>query len=32
VFKWDFIARLPDGDFTLPVATVRDWLGSRSDV
>ena len=31
-FKWDVIARLPDGDFTLPVATVRDWRASRTDV
>ena len=31
-FKWDVIAHLPDGDFTLPVVTVRDWLASRTDV
>ena len=28
-FKWDGIARLPDGDFELPVAAVHDWLASR---
>ena len=29
-FKREVIARLPQADFTLALATVRDWLSSRS--
>ena len=29
-FKWDVIARLPQADFTLALASVRDWISSRS--
>ena len=28
-FTWQIIARLPQGDFELPVAAVHDWLASR---
>ena len=28
-FTWQVIARLPQGDFELPVAAVHDWLASR---
>ena len=31
-FKWNVIASLPNGDFTLSVDTVRDWLASKTDV
>ena len=30
VFKWEVIARLPQADFTLALATGRNWLASRS--
>ena len=29
-FKWEVIARLPQADFTLALATVRGWIASRS--
>ena len=29
-FKWEVIARLPQADFTLILAPVRDRLASRS--
>ena len=28
-FTWQVIARLPRGDFELPVAAVHDWVASR---
>ena len=28
-FTWQVIARLPQGDFELPVAAVHDWIASR---
>ena len=28
-FKWDVIAELPQADFSLRLAKVRDWLASR---
>ena len=28
-FTWQVIARLPQGDFELPVAAMHDWLASR---
>ena len=28
-FKWDVIAKLPQADFSLHLAEVRDWLASR---
>ena len=31
-FKWDVIATLPQGDFSLRLAKVRDWLASRVDL
>ena len=31
-FKWDVIAKLPQGDFSLRLAKVRDWLASRVDL
>ena len=31
-FKWNVIASLPNGDFTLSVDTARDGLASRTDV
>ena len=29
-FTWQVIARLPRGDFELPVAAVHDWLAART--
>ena len=29
-FKWDVIAKLPQADFSLRLATVRDWLAART--
>ena len=29
-FKWDVIAKLPQADFSLRLAKVRDWLASRA--
>ena len=31
-FKWDVIAKLPQADFSLRLAKVRDWLASRVDL
>ncbi len=28
-FKWDVIARLPQGDFQIPVSTVTDWIRQK---
>ena len=30
-FKWQVIAQLPQADFTLRLAKVRDWLASRAE-
>ena len=30
-FKWDVIAKLPQEDFSLHLAKIRDWLASRVD-
>ena len=30
-FKWDVVAKLPQGDFSLRLAKVRDWLASRTE-
>ena len=29
-FKWDVVAKLPQADFSLRLATVREWLASRA--
>ena len=30
-FKWQVLAQLPQADFTLRLARVRDWLASRAE-
>ena len=30
-FKWQVIAELPQADFSLRLAKVRDWLASRAE-
>lgn len=31
-FKWDIIATLPDGNFSLPVAKVQEWIAAHRQV